>query len=141
MGRRTNDGRASGATNKGDDNDTMVYAEFIGATLIHGVSLKRYWLDRRRSDLYKDAKTYWFWVYEPSPFMVDIQCDNCVRRHNPTNLNCSATWDRPTGFTNPGELYAFKSQAPFSDTFAESVVAEGASIRGVLVTFDNDVVL
>lgn len=133
MGRRTTDGRETGGGDRGIQEDVMTYTAFRGATLIRGETLDRYWLDEARSARYVDPRTKWYWVYRPPQLMVEAQCDNCVRRHRPTNLNCSATRHVLTRLTDPNTLYSFATQTPEVFRFVESVVTDG-TVQGVLVT-------
>lgn len=39
--------------------------------------------------------------------MVEIQCDDCTKRHNPRNIACSATMQTMSDATDPNRLYGF----------------------------------
>lgn len=55
-----------------------------------------------------------FIVWEPPIGQVRQKCDNCVRYHRATNVNCSATMRRRQSFLDtPGEqLFFFATQKP-----------------------------
>lgn len=42
----------------------------------------------------------------------DVQCDDCIRLHRPTNKNCSATLGIDTAATEEGVLYDFITKKP-----------------------------
>lgn len=139
MGRRTVDGRAtmhSSALEDGVEGNDMTYELFNGVTLIRGGTFERYLRDAKLSKKYGGSETHWFWVYTPTDYMITIQCDNCNKRHQPTNFGCSATLHRVSPMQDIDALYGFKSQQIVSTDFTETVMQDG-TIQGVVVAFDT----
>jgi hypothetical protein len=87
--------------------DGLKYTSFTDDVMfIRGGTLERFLHDPELSK--KEPHGYeWFWVYEPTEPMLEIQCDDCTKRHNPKNLNCSATMGVLSDASNPNILYPF----------------------------------
>ena len=79
------------------------FSDFTKADWIKGGSLERMMIIQQREN------EIVFYVLRPSDFMVNNDCDNCVRRHSPTNLNCSFSQYLSTPF-RPGVLYNFNTK-------------------------------
>lgn len=77
---------------------------------VRGGTLERFLHDPALSRQLR-AGYQWYWVYTPTEHMLDLQCDDCPKRHNPRNLNCSGSLHTRTAAVNPGRLYRFHAIA------------------------------
>lgn len=87
--------------------DPISYRSFSSdVDFIRGGTLERFLHD---PDVSKQLRTgyQWYWVYEPSELMMQLRCDDCAKRHNPKNFNCSATLNVPTRAAKQNILYKF----------------------------------
>lgn len=87
--------------------DGLKYKAFTDDVMfIRGGTLERFLHDPELSK--SEKKGYqWFWVYEPAENMLLIQCDDCTKRHNPRNMNCSATMGERSNAKKFDTLYKF----------------------------------
>lgn len=76
---------------------------FADCTYIQGTTLSRYW-ERPNPTSYKG---HYFLVYTIPRRQQNMQCDSCVRQHQPTNLTCSATQSLPSMYVDDAILYNF----------------------------------
>jgi hypothetical protein len=87
--------------------DPISYRSFsTDVDFIRGGTLERFLHDPSVS---KQLRTgyQWYWVYEPSEHMLQLQCDDCAKRHNPKNINCSATLHAQSKAVQKDVLYKF----------------------------------
>lgn len=87
--------------------DPISYRSFsTDVDFIRGGTLERFLHDPHVS---KQLRTgyQWYWVYEPSDHMLQLHCDDCAKRHNPKNINCSATLQVPSKAVQKDVLYKF----------------------------------
>lgn len=87
--------------------DPISYREFSSdVDFIRGGTLERF-LHDPSIDRHLQPGHQWFWVYEPSELMEELRCDDCAKRHNSKNINCSATLHVPSKAVNQNILYKF----------------------------------
>lgn len=87
--------------------DPISYRSFsTDVDFIRGGTLERFLHDPNVSKQLRMGYQ-WYWVYEPSDLMLQLQCDDCSKRHNPKNINCSATLNVPTRAAKQNILYKF----------------------------------
>lgn len=90
------------------------FTNFVSADWIQGHSYKRYRrLDMTKPlpDRFRVGEAIQFAVLTPSTSQILFKCDNCFRKHQPTNINCSMTMKRPTSFLDSSDdLYDFATQ-------------------------------
>lgn len=87
--------------------EPLSYAAFSkDVEFIRGANLQRFLHDPARSKQLRPGFE-WYWVYTPTDNMQALRCDDCAKRHNPRNLNCSATLGVESKAVDPGLLYPF----------------------------------
>ena len=87
--------------------DPISYASFsTDVTFVRGGTLERFLHDPALSKTLRPGSE-WFWVYEPTEHMVDLHCDDCAKRHNPKNLNCSGSIGSRSAAQDMNKLYKF----------------------------------
>lgn len=86
--------------------ESIRYKEFTDVTFVRGGTLERFLHDPHVS---KQMGAEWYWIYQPTPHMIDIQCDGCIKAHSEKNLDCSATHARKSPAADPNTLYPFRN--------------------------------
>lgn len=110
--------------------EPLKYIDFTNVTFIRGGTLERFMHD----DAHSHNGWEWYWVYQPTTHMTGIQCDGCIKRHNPKNLDCSATLGRDTSATDPNKFYTYLQHNTTVDIDALGYVDfPNHAIKGCLV--------
>lgn len=105
------------------------YADFKGCDLITGATLVRLWHAEKITDT-----EHRFWAYVPTPHMIEIQCDACLKQHSDLNLRCSATMKEKTPMSQKDCIYSFKTKQEVSRDF-QMMIDEDAIVTGCTISF------
>lgn len=109
--------------------ETFGYADFKGCDIITGATLVRLWHAEKI-----DETTHRFWAYVPTPHMVEIQCDGCLKQHSDLNVKCSATTREPTPMTKKNGIYSFKTKEEITHDY-QMIIDEDAVVTGCTIRF------
>ena len=113
--------------------DAMYLKNFNRCEFIEGATLRRFMT--RKFNIYSDRIVAEFVVRTPSDHQVASLCDSCVKRHHPTNLDCSMTLFRPVSYANNINLmYSFKSRKPISRRWT---LLDVQSLRGIKLSIET----
>jgi len=104
----------SGSSNKTGAQTWPKFTDFISADWIEGTTFRRF----RRLDMSKPlpenpdhGDTIQMVVLTPKDKQISGKCDNCFRKHQSSNINCSMTMGRKRSFLDNNEfLFDFKTQ-------------------------------
>jgi len=113
------------------------YNHYGDVTFIRGGVLDRFSIDLDVSKRLRKGH-YWFWVFEPTPHMFEIQCDHCKKRHSPKNIECSATLGLMSSFKNPNVLYSRVEEYDNVSPISLSMVEYDGKINGCVVHLSPD---
>lgn len=109
--------------------ESFGYADFKGCDLITGATLVRLWHDEKI-----DENTHRFWAYLPTPHMIEIQCDACLKQHSDLNIKCSATTREKTPMSNKDCIYSFKTKEEVSNSY-HMMIDEDATVTSCTIQF------
>jgi hypothetical protein len=111
----------------------LPYAQFTDVTFIRGATLERFLHDEQESDKLPKGVEF-FWVYDPTNYMLTNQCDACVKKHSFKNLDCSASSHSRSPATDPNRLYTFRDLEKSVNLFRMSYTDYASTrIRGCVV--------